>query len=306
MESESKRHEVIERENQGGEIGMPDNIQKKPPAVSEQVTSRLEMMQVDRGGAMRPGSMGEFIEMSKMIAASDLAPKDYQGKAGNVLVAMQMGSELGLAPMQAIQNIAVINGRPSLWGDAMLAVVQSHPDFVDIEEMDMKDIEAAGAATCTIHRKGRTSHTVTFSVNDAKTAKLWGKGGPWVQYPSRMLQMRARAFACRNTFPDALRGIQSAEEARDIPEDVRVVATVKTSQPLSIAERVRAHQADAGPADPPADAVGSADGESVPPAGAAEPAPGQSAQAGNGELTPEQEQEMIDAEADANAERGNQ
>lgn len=300
MESESERHEVIERENQGREIDMTDNIQKKPPAVSEQVTSRLEMMQVDRGGAMRPGSMGEFIEMSKMIAASDLAPKDYQGRAGNVLVAMQMGSELGLAPMQAIQNIAVINGRPSLWGDAMLAVVQSHPDFVDIEEMDMKDIEAAGAATCTIHRKGRTSRTATFSVNDAKTAKLWGKGGPWSQYPSRMLQMRARAFACRDMFSDALRGIQSAEEARDIPEDVHVVARVKTSAPSSILGRLKAQKGDAEPEEaPPADAVDSETGEVAEP----DPAPGNPAQ-GNGEASDEEEERMMAAEAEANAERG--
>jgi hypothetical protein len=57
----------------------------------------------------------------------------------------------------------------------------------------------------------------TFSVADAKRAKLWGKSGPWTQYPKRMLAMRARGFAIRDAFPDAMRGMITAEEAQDYP-----------------------------------------------------------------------------------------
>ena len=69
-----------------------------------------------------------------MIARSDLAPKDYKGKPENVAVAIAMGMELGVSPMQAIQGIAVINGRPSVWGDLMLALCRSHPDCDGIDE----------------------------------------------------------------------------------------------------------------------------------------------------------------------------
>jgi hypothetical protein len=73
-------------------------------------------------------------------------------------------------------------------------------------------------AVCEAKRQGYPAPTtVRFSVADAKKAGLWGKSGPWTQYPSRMLQLRARGFALRNAFADALRGLVTAEEAQDYP-----------------------------------------------------------------------------------------
>jgi hypothetical protein len=72
-------------------------------------------------------------------------------------------------------------------------------------------------ATCTAIRVGAEPVVRSFSVEDAKKAGLWGKAGPWQQYPKRMLQMRARGFAVRDAFPDVLRGLITAEEAADIP-----------------------------------------------------------------------------------------
>lgn len=155
----------------------------------------------------------QALAMAKVIANSDLVPKDYRGKPENVLVAIEMGKDLGLQPMQAIQNIAVINGRPSLWGDAMLAVVQGHSDFEYIDEK----IEN-GIATCLIKRKGKPEVLRTFSEDDARLAKLLDKDGPWKQYRKRMLQLRARSFAIRDSFADALKGIHMAEEASDYTE----------------------------------------------------------------------------------------
>ena len=56
-------------------------------------------------------------------------------------------------------------------------------------------------------------------MEDAKRAGLYGKQGPWQQYPKRMLQMRARAWALRDVFPDVLRGVHVAEEAQDLPAE---------------------------------------------------------------------------------------
>ena len=165
-----------------------------------------------RAGAMEPRSLPELIEFAKLVAHSSMVPKQFQGNVGDVIVAMQMGAELGLSPMASLQNIAVINGRPSLWGDAMLALVQSNPDCEDVvETFDDKTM----TATCTFKRKGRAAVVRRFSMEDAKTAGLWGKQGPWQQYPKRMLQLRARGFTLRDGAPDWLRGIISAEEAGD-------------------------------------------------------------------------------------------
>lgn len=161
---------------------------------------------------LTPSNLKEAMEYATIIANSAMVPKTYQGKAGDILVAVQMGAELGLKPIQALQNIAVINGKPSVYGDALLALVQAHSSFEDIKEWyDDK----TNTAFCRVKRKNQTEHTVSFSIEDAKKAGLWGKGGPWTQYPKRMMQMRARGFALRDKFADALGGLITVEEAQD-------------------------------------------------------------------------------------------
>jgi len=172
-------------------------------------------LQVQAGrGFMNPTTVEDGMKLAAWIAKSDLAPKDYKNNPGNVLVAMQMGLEVGLSPMQALQNIAVINGRPSIWGDAMLALVQNHRDFESIDENDSTE----NVGVCIVKRRGMEPQRRAFTVDMAKKAGLWGKQGPWTTAPARMLKLRARAFALRDTFADALRGLQSAEEQRDIIE----------------------------------------------------------------------------------------
>lgn len=166
-------------------------------------------------GILNPASLSEALEMAKILADSSIVPKDFMGKPGNVLVAIQWGAEIGLAPLQAMQSIAVINGRPSIWGDAMLALVQASGMLESISETLSDD---AQVATCTIRRRGQAQAVVRdFSVEDAKKAGLWNKQGPWQQYPKRMMQMRARGFALRDAFADVLRGVAIAEEVRDTP-----------------------------------------------------------------------------------------
>lgn len=167
---------------------------------------------------LRPQSMPELIEFARMAARSSMVPKDYLGKPDNVVVAVQMGSEIGLAPMQALQNIAVIGGRPSVWGDAMAGLCRQSSLCQDIEERLEGDGDKL-TALCIATRVGAKPITGRFSVEDAKKAGLWNKPGPWQQYPKRMLQMRARGFALRDAFPDVLRGLISAEEARDMPAE---------------------------------------------------------------------------------------
>ena len=168
---------------------------------------------------LAPTNMKEAMEFAGLLAKSDIVPKDYQGKPGNVLVAIQWGMEIGLQPMQAMQNIAVINGRPSIWGDAMIALVRASPSFEYINET-----QTDKETTCVIKRKGEPEAVRTFSLEDAKRAGLTGKSGPWTQYPKRMMQMRARSWALRDVFPDVLKGMICAEEALDSgPRDVTPV-----------------------------------------------------------------------------------
>lgn len=160
----------------------------------------------------RPGSYDEAVKYAQLIAASDMVPKDYRGKPGNVLVAAEMGANLGLKPMQAIQNIAVINGRPAIWGDLLIAVVMSHKDFAGhSEDWDPE----TKTATATFLRKGPDGEvmrfTESFSWAEAVQAGL-AKKDLYVKYPKRMLGWRAKGYAARMAFADALKGIGLREE----------------------------------------------------------------------------------------------
>jgi hypothetical protein len=168
-----------------------------------------------------PSTITEAIQFSEMLANSTMVPKSYQGKPQDIMVCVQWGMELGLPPMQALQGISVINGKPSVWGDAMMAMVQASPVCEGIEESIEDEGTVNPVAICIARRKGRAPVIVRFSVEDAKRAGLWGKQGPWQAYPKRMLQMRARGFALRDAYPDVLKGLISTEEAQDYPEEVK-------------------------------------------------------------------------------------
>lgn len=175
---------------------------------------------------LTPNSLQEAMQIADLLAGSDIVPKDYQRKPGNILVAMQWGAEIGLQPLQAMQNIAVINGRPSIWGDAMLALVRSSGllDFIR-EEVS----EDGQKATCTVKRKNEEPVISEFSMEDAKKAGLSGKQGPWSQYPKRMMKLRARSYALRDVFPDVLKGMAIAEEEKDKEIDITPANTTSES-----------------------------------------------------------------------------
>lgn len=162
-----------------------------------------------------PTTLTEAVQYARLISNSSFVPTQFRGKPEDILVAIQWGAELGLPPLQSLQNIAVINGRPTLWGDAALAVVQQHHEYEWIKEFVEEDEEGNVKAVCLIKRTNHEPHRSEFSVDMAKKAGLLGRQGPWSQYPERMLQMRARGFALRDVFADALRGLITREEAMD-------------------------------------------------------------------------------------------
>ena len=188
-------------------------------------------------GVLSITSIQEAMQVADMLSKSSIVPKDFIGQPGNVLVAIQWGSELGLAPMQAMQSIAVINGRPSIWGDALMAMVRGSGLLESISETDDGD-----TATCLIKRKGEAEQSRTFSMADAQLAGLAGKQGPWKMYPKRMRQLRARSFALRDIFADVLRGMHLAEESQDIPviKDITPAPAGKKSGVSAVKAKLKA------------------------------------------------------------------
>jgi len=179
-----------------------------------------------------PTTMTEMELFAEKLSKSILVPKDYQGKPANCFVAIQWGLECGLAPLQALQSIAVINGKPSMYGDALLAMVRADSRCLGVhEEQD------GGVATCIIKRKHSDGSVEevkrTFSMKQAQQAGLSNRP-TWKAYPERMLQHRARGNAIRDAFPDVIHGLISAEEAQDYDEPKDVTPTQEAVAPPKI------------------------------------------------------------------------
>jgi len=171
------------------------------------------------------------MEIAGVLAKSQLVPKDFRGKPEDILVAIMWGRELGIPPVRALNSIAVINGKPAVYGDELLALVKSHKTFAGHQEyIENEDDPVKMKGVCILERvlkTGKIEKTISeFDVKRAKIAHLWGKPGPWQQYPDRMLVMRARGFCIRNAFPDVIKGIITVEELNDYPPEAKGEPTI--------------------------------------------------------------------------------
>ncbi len=170
------------------------------------------------GGAVRaivPQDFDGAWRIAVAVCKAGMAPKGLDSPE-KAMVAIMHGMEVGLTPMAALQSIAVVNGRPTIWGDGAIGLVRASGLCEYIQERIDGDGDNM-VAVCEVKRKGEKQPIIgKFSVADAKKAGLWGKQGPWTQYPKRMLAMRARAFPLRDGFADVLRGLGIAEEQQDV------------------------------------------------------------------------------------------
>jgi hypothetical protein len=192
---------------------MSENQENLPAETGAKIPALINVVE---GRGLVPQNFEGFWRLANIMSGSGFVPRDIAGKPEAVFVCLQFGAEVGLSPMQSVQNIAVVNGRPSIWGDAMIGLVEASGKLEELEEK----IEGEGPdakAVCIVKRKGRKNPVErSFSMADAQTAGLAGKSGPWAQYPKRMLQLRARSWALRDAFADVLKGLYSREEAADI------------------------------------------------------------------------------------------
>lgn len=199
-----------------------DNVKNEEIAV-QKTAGQIIKAPIDFGNqGVKLASLEDAFRFANAVAISGFAPRGME-KPEAILVAIQLGAELGLTPMAALQNIAVINGRPAIYGDAALALVRSSGLLETFREEEIGEVgKDTHGYKVTAKRKGFYEAFETFTVADAKLAKLWGKSGPWSDYPKRMLKFRARGFMLRDLFGDVLKGLRTMEEARDIPAEVNV------------------------------------------------------------------------------------
>ena len=213
------------------------------------MTEKSKALSMGTGGALAPlvpRSLDDIVRLARMAYAAGIyrpkvkgedIPKDEAEAQATMIIAQ--GLEIGMPPMQALQLIAVINGRCTVHSEGVPALLWSN-GFKLKEWMDGEEGQDTWTAHCEITRPDGTKDSRSFSVKDAKRAKLWSpsekvqrykKGGgtymvdndsPWFLYPQRMLPARARGFASKDIAPDALRGLMLREEAEDMVRTIDI------------------------------------------------------------------------------------
>ena len=194
--------------------------QVRIPGTNVAVTQKAPLAAGGAVTAFVPQTLDEVWRFSEIVSAGGFAPPGLRSPQA-VMVAIMHGAEVGLTPFAAIKNIAVINNRPTIWGDGCVGIVRASGLCEYIKET-ISGAENDWTATCAVKRKGEPEEVRTFSVADAKRAGVWGKSGPWTQYPKRMLGIRARSFALRDVFPDVLGGLVIREEVEDSTDMIDV------------------------------------------------------------------------------------
>lgn len=170
--------------------------------------------------AIVPTTIEDAWRLSESIVLAKMVPAGYdkgteKEQTAKVMIGIMKGLEVGFAPISALNTIMIVNNRTTIWGDGAMALVQSSGKMEYIRETHTgTEFSDDWTAICEVKRVGQEPVQRQFSFGNAKKAGLINKG-PWLQYPGRMLQMRARAWALRDVFADALNGLAIHEEVKD-------------------------------------------------------------------------------------------
>lgn len=146
------------------------------------------------------------MQQAEMLVRTKFLPAAIDTKEKAIAVMMK-GRELGIPPMYALSNIAVISGKPTCTAELMLALIyRDHGDDAVIFT------EASSTkATISYKRRGwKERQSFTFAIEDARTAGL--SGGNWSKYPAAMLRARCTSAVGRMGFPDTIAGMYTPEE----------------------------------------------------------------------------------------------
>ena len=177
-------------------------------AVAERPTVATAMVR-HAPQSIEPTSMRELEALAKHAADSRFFGAANPSQA---ILIMMAGKDLGLSYTQALRAFHVIEGRPALSADGMVAVCLAHKEVCEY----FRVVDSSGErATVETKRVGDPARKMTFSIEEARTAGLVKAGSGWAKWPGRMCLARAKSFLARETYPDLLMGLYDDDELRD-------------------------------------------------------------------------------------------
>lgn len=157
--------------------------------------------------------------VAKMLSTSSLIPKDYQGNIQNTMIALEMANRIGASPLQVMQNLYIVHGKPS-WSSAfIIAGLNASKKFSPIRFEMSGDKEEYGCTAWAYEIE--TKEKLEGPKVTMKMAKAEGwidkNGSKWKTMPELMLRYRAAAFFGRLYAPEIMMGMHTIEEVIDIP-----------------------------------------------------------------------------------------
>lgn len=181
-------------------------------------------------------AMNTMFKLAKMYAASKIVPQTYQGKPDDCMVAIELAARMNVSPTFVMQQLYIVQGRPSWSGQAALALVQGTRKFTDLEYVFIGE-PGTPEWGCYLQgynvKSGKmvkgTAVTMQMAKDEGWTEK---RGSKWLTMPEQMMKYRAAAFFARTECPEALMGFQTADEIQDVrgaePEKQTVKLTLNS------------------------------------------------------------------------------
>lgn len=167
-----------------------------------------------------PISLPKMMEMAEMLSKSTIVPVEYRNRPENTFLAIDYANRMGMSPMAIMQNMYVVQGKPSFSGSFVSALIKSSPLFSQVEVVWVdEDKPESPTWGCYIQAvETRTGKLVKGVTVDNKMIKGegWERNSKWKTMRSLMVQYRAWSFFGRTHASELLNGILDIEELEDI------------------------------------------------------------------------------------------
>lgn len=157
-------------------------------------------------------------QMAQALSQSTVVPKDFQGNPANCLIAIEQSNRLHMSPFMVMQNLYVIQGRPSWSSKFLIAMINGSGKFdqeLQFEEVRDKNGKPFSCLAWTM-KDGRRVDGMTVDMDMAQAEGWLGKNGSkWKTMPQLMLRYRAASFFSNLNCPELTLGIYTQEEIED-------------------------------------------------------------------------------------------
>ena len=213
---------VIETENKEENIPVV-------PAEQAMTTTKEEATEALAAKLPEPTTLGSILDspesflqtakMAKMLSQANMLPKTFAGQPGNCMILIDMAKRSGMSVLFVAQNLYIVSGNPSWSGQACIALINNCGRFTPIkfDEKYVSDTEWECTAYATEKATGEIVRSTTINYKLAKDAGWYDKSGTyWKKMPMQMAKYRAAAFFARTYCPEALFGLYTDTEMKDI------------------------------------------------------------------------------------------